>query len=64
MNMYNYPHTIENGHGEQLTFTRRVSTPQGERVEGNNVVKPGAGPPMHNHLFHGRAGADWLPEIG
>jgi quercetin dioxygenase-like cupin family protein len=49
--MYKYPHTIENGHGEQLTFMRRVTTPQGERVEGHNVVKPGAGPPMHVHYF-------------
>jgi quercetin dioxygenase-like cupin family protein len=49
--MYKYPHTIENGHGETLSFYRRVSTPQGERVEGNNVVKPGSGPPMHVHFF-------------
>ena len=49
--MYEYPHTIENGHGEQLTFRRRVQTPAGERVEGDNVVKPGAGPPMHSHFF-------------
>ncbi len=49
--MYEYPHTIENGHGERLTFHRRLSTPTGERVEGDNVVKPGAGPPMHVHYF-------------
>ena len=48
---YKYPHTIENGHGEQLTFRRRVTTPTGERVEGDNVVTPGAGPPMHVHYF-------------
>jgi quercetin dioxygenase-like cupin family protein len=49
--MYKYPHTIENGHGEVLTFYRRVSTPNGERLEGDNVVKPGSGPPMHCHHF-------------
>lgn len=49
--MYEYPHTIENGHGERLTFRRRVHTPAGERVEGDNLVKPGAGPPMHSHRF-------------
>lgn len=49
--MYEYPHTIENGRGEQLTFRRRVQTPDGERVEGDNVVKPGAGPPFHSHFF-------------
>ena len=49
--MYKYPHTIENGHGEELSFYRRVASPAGERVEGSNVVKPGAGPPMHCHHF-------------
>jgi quercetin dioxygenase-like cupin family protein len=49
--MYKYPHTIENGHGEQLSFYRRVASPARERVEGDNVVKPGAGPPMHCHHF-------------
>ena len=49
--MYDYPHTIENGHGESLTFRRRVRTPAGERVEGDNLIKPGAGPPMHSHHF-------------
>jgi quercetin dioxygenase-like cupin family protein len=49
--MYKYPHTIENGHGERLTFKRRVATPTGERVEGDNLVTPGHGPPMHCHNF-------------
>ena len=49
--MYDYPHTIENGQGERLTFRRRVRTPAGERVEGDNLVQPGAGPPMHSHSF-------------
>jgi quercetin dioxygenase-like cupin family protein len=49
--MYPYPHTIDNGHGERITFRRRVRTPQGERVEGDNVVEPGAGPLMHVHYL-------------
>lgn len=49
---FTYPHTIENGHGEILTFERRVMTPKGEQVEGwNRVTRPGAGPPFHTH-FH------------
>jgi quercetin dioxygenase-like cupin family protein len=46
-----YPHTIENGGGERLTFLRRVATPAGDRLEVENVVSPGAGPPMHVHYF-------------
>lgn len=46
---YSYPHTIENGAGERLTFLRRVSAPGGDRLEVENVVQPGAGPPMHVH---------------
>ena len=46
---YEYPHTADNGAGERLTFVRRVAGEQGERVEGYNVVSPGAGPPMHVH---------------
>ena len=40
-----YPRTIENGAGERLTFVRRV----GDRLEVENVVAPGSGPPMHVH---------------
>jgi len=50
-NRYTYPHTIENGSGESLTFLRRVPGKLGDRVEGENVVKPGAGPPMHVHHY-------------
>lgn len=49
--LYTYPHTIENGAGERLTFLRRVTGPRGDRLEGENLVAPGAGPPMHVH-FH------------
>jgi len=44
-----YPHTIENGAGERLTFLRRVDGSSGDRLEVENVVKPGSGPPMHVH---------------
>ena len=46
---YPYPHAIENGGGERLVFERRVPGPRGDRLEGHNVVSPGAGPPMHVH---------------
>ncbi|HWI22935.1 MAG TPA: cupin domain-containing protein [Baekduia sp.] len=48
MNTYQYPHTIENG-GERLTFVRRIEDGTGDRLEVENVVKPGFGPPMHVH---------------
>jgi quercetin dioxygenase-like cupin family protein len=50
MPRYSYPHTIDNGGGERLTFLRRVIGPNGERLEVENFVSPGAGPPMHTHL--------------
>lgn len=46
---YAYPHTIENGAGERLTFLRRVPGATGDRLEVENVVEPGAGPVMHVH---------------
>jgi quercetin dioxygenase-like cupin family protein len=49
MTRYTYPHTIENGAGERITFERKVTGTGGERLEGENVVKPSAGPPMHVH---------------
>jgi quercetin dioxygenase-like cupin family protein len=49
MSTYTYPHTIENGAGERLTFVRRVQDPAGDRLEVENLVKPGSGPPMHVH---------------
>ena len=49
MSRYSYPHVIENGGGERLTFFRRVPGARGDRLEGENLVTPGAGPPMHVH---------------
>jgi quercetin dioxygenase-like cupin family protein len=42
---HDYPYTIDNGAGERLTFLRR----EGDRLEVENVVSPGSGPPMHIH---------------
>jgi len=47
--MSTYPRTIENGHGERITFLRCVPGPEGDRLEVENFVTPGAGPPMHVH---------------
>ena len=52
---YTYPHSIENGAGERLTFLRRVPGATGDRLEVQNLVKPGAGPPMHIHRYQEEA---------
>jgi len=52
---YTYPHTIENGTGERITFSRGAGGTAGDRLEAENVVKPGAGPPMHVHHLQGEA---------
>ena len=44
-----YPYTIDNGHGELITFIKLIKDENGERLEVENKVKPGAGPPMHVH---------------
>jgi mannose-6-phosphate isomerase-like protein (cupin superfamily) len=45
-----YPYIIDNGYGEQLTFTRLVKDPEGDCLEGENLVQPNSpGPPMHIH---------------
>lgn len=43
---YQFPHTIQNKHGEKLTFLRM----EGQRVIVENFVQPNAGPPMHVHF--------------
>ena len=44
-----YPHTIDNGGGERLTFVGIGHDDRGEYLEIRNEVAPGAGPPMHVH---------------
>jgi quercetin dioxygenase-like cupin family protein len=48
---FSYPHTIDNGFGETLTFVRHVNDENGGRIEVTNRVSPGAGPPMHVHFL-------------
>lgn len=47
--MNTYPHTIDNGAGERLTFVAVRRDERGEYIELRNSVDPGAGPPMHVH---------------
>jgi quercetin dioxygenase-like cupin family protein len=47
--MNDYPRTIDNGAGEELTFLGVSSDDRGEYMEVTNSVSPGAGPPMHVH---------------
>ncbi|HEY5748696.1 MAG TPA: cupin domain-containing protein [Chryseolinea sp.] len=62
---YTYPHTIDNGAGEQITFVRFNDNGKGGILEIENQVHPGAGPPMHVHhlqdesltVIEGRMGA-------
>jgi hypothetical protein len=51
LSTYTYPPTLENGAGERITFVRRVLDPAGDRLEFENVVMPGSGPPMHVHYY-------------
>jgi mannose-6-phosphate isomerase-like protein (cupin superfamily) len=70
---YTYPHTIDNGGGERLTFSRPVPGRNGDRIVGENLVRPGGGPPMHVHyhqeevftVIQGRLGYQTLgaPEL-
>jgi quercetin dioxygenase-like cupin family protein len=55
MSRYLYPHRIDNGAGETLTFIRRVPGNSGERLIVENLVTPGAGPPMHVHHYQEEA---------
>lgn len=43
------PHTIDNGHGERLTFLEVVQAPEGETLLVENELQPGCGPIMHVH---------------
>jgi quercetin dioxygenase-like cupin family protein len=43
------PHTIENTTGEKLIFSRITVKNGVEYLEGENEVRPNAGPPMHVH---------------
>jgi mannose-6-phosphate isomerase-like protein (cupin superfamily) len=53
--MGKYPYTVDNGLGEQLTFTGRRQGPTGLRAQAVGVAQPNAGPPMHVHYFQDEA---------
>ena len=55
MTGHGYPHTIDNGAGERLTFLRRAPGTGGDRLEVENLVTPGSGPPMHIHHYQDEA---------
>src|SRR5262245_46071533 len=55
MPRYTYPHVIENGAGERITFLRLVPGAAGDRLEVENLVPPGSGPPMHIHHYQDEA---------
>ena len=55
MERYSYPHTIDNGAGERIVFVRKLRGTTGDRLEVENFVGPGAGPPMHIHHFQDEA---------
>lgn len=67
---YTYPHTIESGAGERLTFLRLAPGLAGDRLKVENVVRPGEGSPMHTHhrqvealtVVEGRIGCQRLGE--
>jgi len=50
MKQFNYPHTIESGGGEQITFVKLVKDEAGDYLEVENLVQPNSGPPMHVHF--------------
>ncbi|MFN8348731.1 MAG: cupin domain-containing protein [Spirosomataceae bacterium] len=50
MQKFNYPHTIDNGAGEVLSFVKLIKDPAGDWLEVENCVSPGSGPPMHVHF--------------
>ena len=47
--MHTYPHKIENGEGEVLTFLGVVRDRDGERMEIELLAPPDVGAPMHLH---------------
>ena len=48
---FTYPHTVDNGSGEEITFLKFINNDKGGKLEVQNKVQPGAGPPMHVHFL-------------
>jgi len=53
--MTRYPYNIDNGRGEQLTFTGVSRRADGEYADAEGVAQPGAGAPMHVHYLQDEA---------
>jgi hypothetical protein len=53
--MHTYPHKIENGEGEVLTFFGVVRHRDGDRMEVEFLAPPDVGTPMHLHHFQEEA---------
>src|SRR4249919_245021 len=47
--MHTYPHTIENGEGQELTSFGVVRHREGDRMEAEFLAPPDVGTPMHLH---------------
>jgi hypothetical protein len=52
LSTYTYPHTVENGARERITFVRRVQDPAGDRLEVENHLKLGSEHPINIHNHH------------
>jgi quercetin dioxygenase-like cupin family protein len=46
-----FPFTIDNGHGERLTFKQIIAEQDGDKLLVEGVCSPKAGPPMHVHFM-------------
>ena len=50
MKQYKLPHSIQNKHGEKLTFLNIIHENGKEKLLVENEVAPGCGPVMHVHF--------------
>src|SRR5258706_11721653 len=67
--MHTYPHKIENGEGEELTFLGIVRDRDGDRLGVEVLAPPNVGAPMHLHHLQEEAmtvvaGKLWRPFAG
>ncbi len=47
---YQFPHTIENSHGEKIIFQSVEPSPEGDKAILEGFCNPGCGPVMHVHF--------------
>jgi hypothetical protein len=62
--MRQYPYTLDNGHGETLTFTGISHEADGDRVGADGTAEPGADPPMHVHYLQDEAARVVIGRMG